>query len=67
MNEPMSDLGKQLFESAALTMEAQRISLLLGRQQMAREVMGWAAHHADAIQPHAVTALIALCNKEVQP
>lgn len=36
--QPMSDLGKSLFEQAALINEGQRAMLMEGRKQMAREV-----------------------------
>ena len=65
MHEPISNLSKQIFEQAFLMREAQRISLYLGREQMARDVMAWAARHADALKGEPAESLTELCNKEL--
>ena len=67
----MTDLGQLIFEQAALTAEAQRISLKMGRSQMASEVIGWfnqrrnRAMRGDGIA--SLDELIALCEKELLP
>ena len=65
--EPMSDLGKHLFEQVTIINEGQRIALSLGRQQMARDVLEWAHRNADNLGGTNIESLLAICNKEFKP
>ena len=63
---PMSDLGKHLFEQMALINDGQRIAAKLGRQQMARDVVGWIHANAHLLGGAPIESLLALCNKELK-
>ena len=63
--EPMSDLGKHLFDQMTAINESQRIAMRLGRQQVARDVAAWAARNAEHIKDAQVESLLAICNKEL--
>lgn len=60
-----SDLGDFLFDQMASITQTQAIASKIGRQQMANEVLCWAAKFAIKGEP--LAALIALCNRELLP
>lgn len=64
--EPMSPLGQLLFDQMTLVNESQRIALMMGRQQMARDVVGWIHANAHLLGGVPIETLLALCNKELK-
>lgn len=64
--EPMSDIGAALFTQMAAITAGQQQALKIGRQQMARDVMGWVSQNAAHLGGAKVEGLIALCNRELK-
>ena len=62
----MTDLVQLIFEQAALTAEAQRISLKMGRSQMASEVLAWIRQNTEGLGGTDIDSLLALCEKELR-
>lgn len=62
----MEGLAKELFEQATIMNEASRIHGILGRQQMAREVMAWVNRVGlEKFGEVPIGELVALCQKEI--
>lgn len=64
--EPMSEIGKQLFEQARLANDMAALHGKIGRQQMAREVLAWVKANASALSASNIEGLLALCNKDLK-